>query len=66
MGVDKQGNVLHVVDFGLAKEFSEAERYKDVEGLRLGGTLRYGSINYHMGRCKLSVTSVLRVFAKVG
>jgi casein kinase 1 delta/casein kinase I family protein HRR25 len=50
MGVGKQGNVLFTIDFGLAKEFSDDEEYRDVEGLRLGGTKRYASINHHKGR----------------
>ncbi|KAL2166064.1 hypothetical protein VTG60DRAFT_3338 [Thermothelomyces hinnuleus] len=50
MGVGRQGNTLYTIDFGLAKEFCDAERLKDVEGLPLGGTRRYASINNHNGR----------------
>ncbi|KAK3304691.1 casein kinase I isoform delta [Chaetomium strumarium] len=50
MGVGRQGNILYTIDFGLAKEFFDAERCKDVEGLALGGTRRYASINNHNGR----------------
>ncbi len=50
MGVGKQGNTLYTIDFGLAKEFSDAERCKDAKGLPLGGTRRYASINNHNGR----------------
>ncbi len=64
MGVGKQGNVLYTVDFGLTKEFSNTEKH--VEGLWLGGTIRYASINHHKGRGRWLVTSVLRVSAKVG
>ncbi|KAK4107448.1 kinase-like protein [Canariomyces notabilis] len=50
MGTGKQGNTLYTIDFGLAKEFSDAERCKNAEGLPLGGTTRYASINNHNGR----------------
>ncbi|KFA70960.1 hypothetical protein S40288_10293 [Stachybotrys chartarum IBT 40288] len=50
MGIDRQGNTLYTIDFGLAKESADAERRKDVEGLPLGGTTRYASINNHNGR----------------
>ncbi|KAK4119694.1 kinase-like protein [Parathielavia appendiculata] len=53
MGVGRQGNTLYTIDFGLAKEFSDAERRKNVEGLPLGGTRRYASINNHNGRAAL-------------
>ncbi len=45
MGVSRQGSTLYTIDFGLAKEFKDAERNKHVEGLALGGTRRYASIN---------------------
>ncbi|KAJ9161136.1 Casein kinase I isoform delta [Coniochaeta hoffmannii] len=50
MGIGRQGNTLYTIDFGLAKEFSDAERCKNAEGLRLGGTRRYASIRNHNGR----------------
>ncbi|KAK4034626.1 kinase-like domain-containing protein [Parachaetomium inaequale] len=50
MGLDKQGNTLYTIDFSLAKEFRDAERCKDMEGVPLGGTRRYASINNHNGR----------------
>ena len=50
MGVGRQGNTLYTIDFGLAKEFDDAQRNKDAEGLALGGTRRYASINNHNGR----------------
>jgi casein kinase 1 delta/casein kinase I family protein HRR25 len=50
MGVGRQGSTLYTIDFGLAKEFKDAERNKHVEGLALGGTRRYASINNHNGR----------------
>ncbi|KAK0627066.1 casein kinase I isoform delta [Immersiella caudata] len=50
MGTGMHGNILYAVDFGLAKEFCDAERYKDFEGRPFGGTSRYASINNHKGR----------------
>ncbi len=50
MGLGRQGNTLHTIDFGLAKEFEDAQRYQHAEGLALGGTRRYASINNHNGR----------------
>ncbi|KAK4149707.1 casein kinase I isoform delta [Chaetomidium leptoderma] len=50
MGVDRRGNTLYTIDFGLAKEFDDAQRNKYAEGLALGGTRRYASINNHNGR----------------
>jgi casein kinase 1 delta/casein kinase I family protein HRR25 len=59
MGLDKQGNTLYTIDFGLAKEFRDAERCKDIEGVPLGGTRRYASINNHNGRGRCFITMLL-------
>lgn len=53
-GTGRHGNILYAVDFGLAKEFCDAERCKDLEGRPFGGTSRYASINNHNGRGKYS------------
>ncbi|KAB5536100.1 casein kinase I isoform delta [Coniochaeta sp. 2T2.1] len=50
MGIGPQGNKLYTIDFGLAKEFSDATRCKNAVGLTLGGTRRYASIRNHNGR----------------
>jgi serine/threonine protein kinase len=55
MGIGRQGNTLYTIDFGLAKEFSDAERCKNAEGLPLGGTRRYASIRNHNGRGRYSI-----------
>ncbi|KAH8742322.1 casein kinase I isoform delta [Diaporthe sp. PMI_573] len=50
LGVGKQGNILHAIDFGLSKEYWLAERHKSYEGHPFGGTARYASINNHNGQ----------------
>lgn len=60
VGTGTQGNILYVVDFGLAKEFCDAERSKDFEGRPFGGTSRYASINNHHGRGKCRIQSFSR------
>ncbi|KAH6839540.1 casein kinase I isoform delta [Chaetomium sp. MPI-CAGE-AT-0009] len=50
MGLGKQGNILYTIDFGLAKEFSDTECCKDVEGIPFCGTRQYASISSHNGR----------------
>ncbi len=44
MCVGREGNLLYIVDSGLAKEFADAEWYKGLGNLPLGGTRRYASI----------------------
>ncbi|KAH7129628.1 casein kinase 1, delta subunit [Dactylonectria estremocensis] len=50
MGVGKQGNILYIIDFGLAKEFCDAEQDRRWESRAFGGTSRYASLNNHNGR----------------
>lgn len=52
MGTGKQGIVLYTVDFGMAVEFLECRWRTDATGIPLRGTLRYASINNHIGRSK--------------
>lgn len=52
MGLGKKGNWVHLIDFGLSKRFRDPKTgqhlpYKD--GKSLTGTVRYCSINTHMG-----------------
>ncbi len=64
MGTGKNGNILYIADFGLAKEFCDAKRFKDFEGRPFGGTSRYASINNHNGRgkCSLFLSPLLSLF----
>jgi casein kinase 1 delta/casein kinase I family protein HRR25 len=60
LGVGNQGSTIYTIDFGLAKEFSDGEDYKDMEGLAFCGTRRYASINNHSGRGKCpEITTVI-------
>ncbi|KAK3943171.1 kinase-like domain-containing protein [Diplogelasinospora grovesii] len=50
MGVGKQGNLLYIIDFGLAELYEEFQGLEDREGLPFLGTDRYASLNSHNGR----------------
>jgi casein kinase 1 delta/casein kinase I family protein HRR25 len=50
MGVREKGHTLYVVDFGIAKEFSEAKRNRHARHLAPCGTIQYASIRSHKGR----------------
>ena len=52
IGLSKKSNIVHIIDFGLAKKFNDPKTnahipYKD--GKSLTGTARYASINTHLG-----------------
>lgn len=47
MDSGRQGNVMYTIDFGLSKEFRDAERHRALNGRSIGGTSRYASLNNH-------------------
>lgn len=52
MGLGKQGNLVYLIDFGLAKQFSDPITKKHIpyrENKSLTGTARYASVNTHQG-----------------
>ena len=52
MGLGKKGNLVYVIDFGLAKKFRDPRTHQHIpyrEHKNLTGTARYTSINTHLG-----------------
>ena len=52
MGVDEHANLVHVIDFGLSKEFRNPKTYAHIpykEDLGFTGTAVFASINSHLG-----------------
>mmetsp|Transcript_9386 Transcript_9386/g.24279 ORF Transcript_9386/g.24279 Transcript_9386/m.24279 type:complete len:435 (-) Transcript_9386:104-1408(-) len=52
MGDGKRANTLYMIDFGLAKKYSDRKTEQHIpyrEGKALTGTARYASINAHLG-----------------
>jgi len=52
MGLGKKGNLVYIIDFGLAKKYRDARSHQHIpyrENKNLTGTARYASINTHLG-----------------
>ncbi|XP_026472425.1 casein kinase I-like [Ctenocephalides felis] len=52
MGLGKKGNLVYIIDFGLAKKFRDGRTHQHIpyrENKNLTGTARYASINTHLG-----------------
>mmetsp|Transcript_16975 Transcript_16975/g.48248 ORF Transcript_16975/g.48248 Transcript_16975/m.48248 type:complete len:355 (+) Transcript_16975:2-1066(+) len=52
IGLGDKANLVHLIDYGLAKRYREAGTYRHIsyrEGKNLTGTARYASLNTHLG-----------------
>ncbi|XP_057311777.1 casein kinase I-like [Hydractinia symbiolongicarpus] len=52
MGLGKKGNLVYIIDFGLAKKYRDQKNHQHIpyrENKNLTGTARYASINTHLG-----------------
>lgn len=52
MGLGEKGNLVYIIDFGLAKKFIDTRTRRHIayrENKNLTGTARYASINTHLG-----------------
>ncbi|XP_058810616.1 casein kinase I-like [Phymastichus coffea] len=52
MGLGKKGNLVYIIDFGLAKKYRDGRTNKHIpyrENKNLTGTARYASVNTHLG-----------------
>lgn len=52
IGLNNRANILHIIDFGLAKRYRDPRTHQHIsyrENKNLTGTARYASINTHIG-----------------
>lgn len=61
MGLGKKGNLVYIIDFGLAKKYRDARTHQHIpyrENKNLTGTARYASINTHLGIGKIHLEHI--------
>lgn len=64
MGLGKKGNLVYIIDFGLAKKYRDARTHQHIpyrENKNLTGTARYASINTHLGIGKYFMFPLLKI-----
>lgn len=64
MGLGKKGNLVYIIDFGLAKKYRDARTHQHIpyrENKNLTGTARYASINTHLGIGKRRIGFVVNI-----
>mmetsp|Transcript_9743 Transcript_9743/g.5085 ORF Transcript_9743/g.5085 Transcript_9743/m.5085 type:complete len:103 (+) Transcript_9743:339-647(+) len=52
IGLGKKANMIHIIDFGLAKKYRDSKTQQHIpyrENKNLTGTARYASVNTHLG-----------------
>lgn len=52
MGLGDRGNLVYIIDFGLAKRYRDPKTHQHIRyrtGKNLTGTARYASLNTHLG-----------------
>ena len=62
MGLGDRGNLVYIIDFGLAKRYRDPKSRQHIRyrtGKNLTGTARYASLNTHLGIGKCNVISCL-------
>ena len=62
MGLGRKGNLVYIIDFGLAKKYRDARTHQHIpyrENKNLTGTARYASINTHLGIGSFDLNSLV-------